>query len=526
MISPDERYDEDGLLGEPIIVNPKKVAPPSFFEKGQFDFAIFDNPNASLHEGFIEELDESSLFLKYQKELVAAITDTKLLVIDKGRRIGATWPWSFASVTKANKSRAEGGSNVFYMGLEMDMTKEFIEEAAKFAKAFHDVVVPLEEEVLKDGDKSITSYKIQFASGFKVQSLPSKASALRARQGWAIIDEAAFQADLKGILKAAMAFILRGGKIILISTHNGISSQFNKLINQIKAGTRRGKVITIPFMRAIEDGLYEQICKTSGVEPTPEGKEQFVKEAYEYYGDDASEELDAIPSKGGNTFLPWNLVAGCEHKDAGKEELYQGGICFFGRDISKNRHKSPMFVFEEIDGILWMRARRVLKNSAEKPLTFNWQNEVQDELMRNFRVIKGYLDETGMGAPEIEKAQDKYGDVIEGMIFNTSTRLMMANTLKERLEAGTIRFLENCEEFREDLTSFKVSDSGQLVEGDVHPDEFWAVAMACVAAKTDYQKFVYMAVNLAGAKARNLDEDRRLQKSNSARFGSYGRAML
>lgn len=495
-------------------IKPAKPLPPSFLASGAFDLDT------------LEDKDVSNLFLKYQKDAIAAISDTNLLVHAKGRRIGITFPWTFAAQLKASKNRAEGGCDVFYMGPEIDMTKEFIREAGKFAKAFNDVVAPLEEEILADGDKSITSYKIQFASGFKVQSLPSKASAFRGRQGWAIIDEAAFQSDLKGLLKAVMAFILRGGKIILISTHNGISNPFNKIINEIESGKRKGKVLKTTFKDAIDDGLYEQICRVNGTVPTPEGKEQFIKDAYDYYGDDADEELDANPSKGGNTFLPWNLVTGCEHKDAGKEELYQGGPCYYGRDISKNRHKSPMFVFEEIDGILWMRARRVLKNSNEKPLTFKWQNDVQDELMNDFWVIRGYLDETGMGAPEIEKAQDKYGDIIEGMMFNPATRLMMANALKERLEANTIRFLADCAEFREDLTSFKIGENGQLVEGDVHPDEFWAVAMVCVAAKSDYQPMLYLPVNSHGLKARYADDDRRLNRPDAARFNSYGRAML
>lgn len=494
-------------------IKEQKEISPAFLSNGAFDFST------------LKDEDESKLFLAYQKRAIAAIVDTKLLVIDKGRRIGVTWPWSFAAQMKASKSRADGGCNVFYMGPEIDMTKEFIIEAGKFARAFNDVAAEINEEILEDGDKSITSYKIQFASGYRIQSLPSKASALRGRQGWLIIDEAAFQSDLKGLLKAAMAFTLRGGKVIIISTHNGVSNPFNKLKNQIIAGTRKGKVLTITFMDAIADGLYEQICRVEGIEPTPEGKAAYIQEAYDYYGDDSAEELDAIPSKGGNTFLPWNMVTACEHKDAGKEELYQGGPCYYGRDISKNRHKSPMHVFEEIDGVLWQRARRVLETTKDKPLSFAWQNEVQDELMSKFRVIAGYLDETGMGAPEIEKARDKYGDVIQGMWFSPASRLMMANTLKERIEEGTIRFLPDCAPFREDMTSFKISDSGTLIEGDVHPDEFWAVAMVCVAAKSDYQAFAYNPVK-PGFNNRNNNDDRRLHRSDAARFNSYGRGMM
>ena len=101
------------------------------------------------------------------------------------------------------------------------------------------------EEVLKDEDKDILVYVIQFASGYKIKALSFNPSNLRGMQGNVIIDEAAFQADLAAVLKAALALTMWGNNVRLISTHNGIDNLFNTIITDSRAGKKRYSVITI-----------------------------------------------------------------------------------------------------------------------------------------------------------------------------------------------------------------------------------------------------------------------------------------
>jgi hypothetical protein len=53
-----------------------------------------------------------------------------------------------------------------------------------------------------------------------------------------IIDEAAFHEQLGELIKAAMALLMWGGQVHIISTHNGADNPFNELIQDIRAKKR------------------------------------------------------------------------------------------------------------------------------------------------------------------------------------------------------------------------------------------------------------------------------------------------
>ncbi|WP_237172075.1 hypothetical protein [Pandoraea norimbergensis] len=61
-------------------------------------------------------------------------------------------------------------------------------------------------------------------------ALTSRPSNLRGRQGTIVIDEAAFHDQLSELLKAALAMLIWGGRVRVISTHNGTDNAFNELV--------------------------------------------------------------------------------------------------------------------------------------------------------------------------------------------------------------------------------------------------------------------------------------------------------
>ncbi|MFS8608955.1 MAG: hypothetical protein LOD94_13350, partial [Gammaproteobacteria bacterium] len=89
-----------------------------------------------------------------------------------------------------------------------------------------------------------------------------------------------------------------GGRVRVISTHNGEQNPFNELINDIRAGRRRGSVQRITFREAVDQGLYRRVCLRLGQAWTAEDEAEWVRNVYEYYGEDATEELDVIPQAG------------------------------------------------------------------------------------------------------------------------------------------------------------------------------------------------------------------------------------
>lgn len=250
------------------------------------------------------------VLLPYQQRWIS--DDSQLKVAEKTRRCGLTWAEASDDVLTASRMRAAGGMNAYYIGYNMDMAIEYIEACAMWARVFGEAASAIEEgeEVFKDGkdEKAIKTYTIRFASGFRVVALSSRPANLRGKQGIVVIDEAAFHGDLDELLKAALALLIWGGKVRVISTHNGDQNPFNELINDIRAGKRAGKVHRITFDEAITEGLYRRVCLRLGNAWSKETEDAWRASVYKFYGDAATEELDVIPSQGSGAWLTSALI--------------------------------------------------------------------------------------------------------------------------------------------------------------------------------------------------------------------------
>jgi len=243
--------------------------------------------------------------LPYQQRWVADTAPLK--VAEKSRRIGLTWAEAADDVLIAASSP---GSNIFYISATQDMALEYIEACALWARAFNAAAKEISEGIFTDdGDKAIKTYRIDFpASGHRILALSSRPANLRGKQGVVVIDEAAFAPDLAGLLKAAMAMLMWGDRVRIISTHFGDDNPFNALIEDIRAGRRGGTVHKITFADAVADGLYHRVCLRRGMPWTQEGEDAWVASVRKFYGDDAAEELDVIPARSGGAYLPVALI--------------------------------------------------------------------------------------------------------------------------------------------------------------------------------------------------------------------------
>jgi phage FluMu gp28-like protein len=239
--------------------------------------------------------------------------DAPLKVIEKSRRTGLTWAEAADNVIIAASAKSAGGDNVYYIGYSMDMAIEYIEACAMWARTFNRAAAAIEEgeEIFKEGqeDKSIKTYTIRFPeSGHRIVALSSRPTNLRGKQGVVVIDEAAFHDKLDELLKAALALLIWGGRVRVISTHNGDENTFNTLINDIRAGRRSGSVHRLTFREAISDGLYRRVCLRLGKTWASAAEVTWVDSVYRYYGDDATEELDVVPKAGDGAFLTRAMI--------------------------------------------------------------------------------------------------------------------------------------------------------------------------------------------------------------------------
>jgi phage FluMu gp28-like protein len=247
--------------------------------------------------------------MAYQQRWVA--DKSPLKVIEKSRRTGLTWGEAADDVLTAATARTAGGQNVYYIAYNQDMTIEYIQACAMWARMFNYAASEIEEGFWEadEDDKNIKTYTIRFPdSGFRIVALSSRPSNLRGRQGIIVIDEAAFHDQLDELLKAALAMLIWGGCVRVISTHNGVDSPFNELINDIRAGKRKGSVHRITFKEAVADGLYQRVCLRLGKTWSTEDEVAWVAGVYAFYGDGAEEELDCIPANSGGTWLSRALI--------------------------------------------------------------------------------------------------------------------------------------------------------------------------------------------------------------------------
>lgn len=246
------------------------------------------------------------ILLPYQQRWVA--DKSKVKVYEKSRRIGISWA---EASDDALYAASESGDDVWYVGYNKDMALEFINDCASWARAYNLAASDVEEFVFEDGDKEIKSFKIGFASGNRITALSSRPTNLRGKQGRVVLDEAAFHDDLPALIKAAMALLIWGGDVRIISTHNGDDNEFNGLVNDIRAGRKPYSLHRTDFDEALEQGLYKRICAVLKREWSEEAERAWRREVVEFYGDDADEELFVIPSQGSGVYLSRALIEAC-----------------------------------------------------------------------------------------------------------------------------------------------------------------------------------------------------------------------
>jgi phage FluMu gp28-like protein len=250
--------------------------------------------------------DTPLVLLPYQIRWVS--DKSRVKVAEKSRRIGITWAQASDDVLTAG---AASGMDVWYVGYNQDMAREYIETAGEWGRVFNLAASGAEEVLIEDEDKDILAYRVRFSSGNKITALSSRPSNLRGKQGRVVIDEAAFHPDLKGLLKSALALLMWGGQVVVISTHDGEDNYFNELIQDVRAGKKPYSLHRTTIDDALSEGLYKRICLRLGRDWSLEAEKIWRENLIAEYGDDADEELFCVPASGEGAFLTRALIEAC-----------------------------------------------------------------------------------------------------------------------------------------------------------------------------------------------------------------------
>lgn len=273
-----------------------------------------------------EDLDPlaDGVLMRHQAEWIEDDSDLKLG--EKGRRTGITFAEAFDATFIAAAKRSAGGQNYFYIGDTKDKGREFIGYVAHFAKFVAAELLTVEEFLFDDvredahGKQSIVkipAYRCSFSSGFRVEALSSRPENIRGLQGTVCIDEAAYHRDVRAVLDAVNALLIWGGKIRVISTHNGVLNPFNELVREANAKKIPFSVHHIPFSKAVANGLFKRVCLIKGEEWTAEKEvawEAKIRGAYGVREAAMRQELDAIPSEAAGAVLTRVMIESCMRK--------------------------------------------------------------------------------------------------------------------------------------------------------------------------------------------------------------------
>lgn len=372
---------------------------------------------------------------------------------EKSRRIG--WSWgALAAEGALEAARPKGkGMDQFYMGYNMAMAAENIGDVVFFAQVYglvvseidvkrhreHVIVTDEKGRVIRNEKQDITTYKVQFASGHVYEALSSNPHNWRGRQGHARIDEAAFHKNIQEVVKAALAFRLWGGRIDIVSTHNGEDNQFNLWVRDIKAGKLNWSLHTVDFDKALAEGFYKRICLVTGKTWSEEAQRQFRDEAFADYPDqaDGNEELLCIPKRGSGVYFSRILLEQCmeegiptvtwskpdewvldQNRLAEAEKWCEENLkpildslptdqrTVYSQDFARSGDLSPTWILQEDAPNHWkQRLNLELRN-----IPFDVQAYIRDYILDRLPLLHGAgFDARGNGEAHAEAAMQKYG---------------------------------------------------------------------------------------------------------------------
>ncbi len=392
-----------------------------------------------------------AVFLGYQQRLMTGVSHHSVVVWEKSRRTGFSWAIAAEAVLTASATKESGGMDVFYLGYNLEMAREFIDYVGEWAISISGAAIELEEEIFHDPErpeKDIKAFRVTFASGFKVLALPSVPRSLRGMQGLVIIDEAAFHDDLPGVLKAAFALLIWGGKVVVLSTHDGEANPFNQLVQDIRAGRLPYYLGRTTFDEALADGLYQRVCLTLGKQWSAELELTWREEIIAIYGANADEELFVIPAQGSGAYLSGAVIEKCMRDDIPviRLELPESfklmaehlrvaemwDFCeralkpvletldakcphVFGQDFGRKRDLS-VFWPAAITKDLTLRTPFVLEM---RNVPYEAQRQILFYVVDRLPMFRaGKFDATGNGGYLAEVAMQRYGERIEPVMLN------------------------------------------------------------------------------------------------------------
>lgn len=356
--------------------------------------------------------------------------------------------------------------------------REAIDEGVKRHASAYELAIEAYESEWK-GEATYKALEVTLPGGSRITALPANPDTARGFSANVFLDEFAFHADSRKIWAALFPVISAGHRLRVVSTPNGKGNKFYDIMTGDDPVWSKHLV---DIYQAVKDGLPRDI------EALRRGMNDADAWAQEY-------ELQWLDEA--SAWLPFELLSACEHDAAGDPDGYQGGPCFVGVDIGARSDLFVIWVLEAVGDVLWTR-----EIITRKRISFAEQDELLADVFRRYLVVRGCMDQTGMGEKPVEDAKRRHGSSrVEGVLFTGPSKLHLATIGKEAFEDRRIRIPMGDEALRADLHKLKKETSPTGAprfvaerDGSGHADRAWACFLALNAASGTAEAFDYRPV--------------------------------
>ena len=332
-------------------------------------------------------------------------------------------------------------------------------------------------------------------------------------------------------MKAAAALTMWGGRIRIISTHNGEEHEFNELLQDARAGRSDWSVHRITLDGACAEGLYKRICLVNGVEWSEEGEAEWKAGLRRNAGsrEAAAEEYDCVPRRSGGAYLPLALIESCM-ADA-PVLRFEGSDRFNALPDRFRKRETREWLKRELDPLLAQLDPKRLHVLGEDfgrtadltvlapmeigatmerrcPFLLELRNvpfRVQRQILYHLcdrlpRFVAAKLDARGNGQYLAEVAVERYGERVEAVMPTQAWYLENFPPLKAAFEDGSISIPRD-DDVASDLRAVqvvkgipKVPDVRTGADGDRHGDAAIALVMAHAASRSEYREYGWTPV--------------------------------
>lgn len=174
----------------------------------------------------------------FQEDCVDEFIEHRFNIVVKSRQLGLSTLVAAYAVWMALFQKEK---NILIIATKLSVAQNFINKVKTMIKSLPSWM--LLAEIVEDNKQ-----KIKFSHGSEIKAVPTSEDAGRSEAlSLLIVDEAAFVRNFDTIWTGIYPTISTGGRVIILSTPNGIGGQYHKLYVDAEAGLNEFNPINLPW---------------------------------------------------------------------------------------------------------------------------------------------------------------------------------------------------------------------------------------------------------------------------------------